>query len=191
MIWKDVVGYEGIYEVSDQGQIRSVDRMVNCRGGKRMAKGKVLAPHPSDRPYLHVVLQNGKRATKRVHKIVAEAFFGPDNGRVIDHKNGIVTDNRVENLEYVTYRENCFRGKNSEKGEKTSKFRGVYLRPKKKGERKNDLWGAKISFNQKNFYIGTFETEKEAHLAYESMKMEPVEYFEERKLKRIFGVRQD
>lgn len=187
-IWKDVVGYEGLYLVSNLGVVKGVDRMVKCKGDSfRPVKGKVLSAHPSDRPYLHVVLQNGKRKTQRVHIIVANAFLGEANGRVVDHKNGIVTDNRAENLEYVTLRENSFRGANSERGGKTSKYRGVYLRPKKKGQRLNDKWGVDISFNQKKYYIGTFCTEEEAHLAYEKYKDMDESFFADRKARRIFG----
>jgi len=187
-VWRDVVGYEGLYLVSNMGIVKGVDRMVKCKGDSfRPVKGKVLSAHPSDRPYLHVILQNGKRTTRRVHIIVAQAFMGEANGLVIDHKNGVVTDNRVENLEYVTLRENSFRGALSERGSKTSKYRGVFLKPKKEGQQKEDKWCATISFSQKTYHIGTFKDEHSAHLAYEKYKEMPVEFFIDRKSKRIFG----
>tara|TARA_R110000787_G_scaffold265480_3_gene371470 strand:- start:134 stop:817 length:684 start_codon:yes stop_codon:yes gene_type:complete len=183
-VWKDVVGYEGFYRVSSLGVVKGVDRIAKVRNGTRSVEGKILSAHPSDRPYLHVILQNGKRTTRRVHIIVAQAFLGEANGLVIDHKNGVVTDNRVENLEYVTLRENSFRGGLSEKNRnKSSNYRGVhYFKDAKK-------WRSSISFNQKPYHIGSFDDEHSAHLAYENVKDKPESFFIDMKSKRALEIK--
>lgn len=99
--WRDVVGWEGFYEVSSLGRVRSIRRR-NCVGG-------VLAPDGVQVKYLRVKLQaNGRSRRRRVHVLVAEAFLGPrpvgPTGRLLDvcHKNGDNNDNRVINLRYDT-----------------------------------------------------------------------------------------
>ena len=98
--WKRVLGYEGLYEVNELGQIRSLPRATT--------KGKILVPYTSkSNGYQYISLsQNNKRGTKRVHRIVMEAFCGKRDDMLINHKNGIKTDNRLENLEYCTQSEN-------------------------------------------------------------------------------------
>ena len=116
-IWKTVVGWEGHYEVSDQGRVRSLDRIVKARhgawhkpgvtySGTRRMKGRVLRPGASTSGHLHVVLRNPKKS-RTIHAIVAEIFIGPrPNGMEIRHLNGNPADNRLVNLEYGTRSEN-------------------------------------------------------------------------------------
>lgn len=103
-MWKPVVGYEGLYEVSDLGNVRSVDRTVwHSRGFEMTLKGKPLAQNPRG-GYLRACLtKDGKHKTISVHKLVLEAFVGkrPD-GQDICHNNGNRTDNRLTNLRYDT-----------------------------------------------------------------------------------------
>ena len=103
-IWKDIKNYEG-YQVSNFGRIRSLDRMVNCPlNGKRLIKGKILKPGRGSNGYLSVNLCG---STNNVHKLVAEAFIpNPENKPCIDHINTDKMDNRVENLRWVTHKEN-------------------------------------------------------------------------------------
>lgn len=103
--WRDIYGFEGLYQVSNLGRVRSLDRWTH--GGKRLRPGIVMTPtHHREYPALNLV-RDGKITAVRIHVLVAEAFIGgrPD-GRVINHINGVKTDNRVVNLEYVTHREN-------------------------------------------------------------------------------------
>ena len=107
-VWKDVVGYEGMYQVSNLGRIRSLDRFVNSSViniGKKKTKGRILKQCICH-GYLVVSLgKNGK--TQRVHRLVANEFIpNPENKPHIDHINTIRTDNRVENLRWVTAKEN-------------------------------------------------------------------------------------
>lgn len=111
-IWLPVKGYEGLYEVSDLGRIRSVPRVIDRRYmGKTDARqsygGRVLIAYPNSHGYLHVGLwSKNKRQARIVHRLVAEAFLSGPSERTVNHKNGIKTDNRAANLEWATYSEN-------------------------------------------------------------------------------------
>lgn len=102
--WLPVVGYEGLYEVSDQGRVRSLPRPGSTRTW-RIYGGKVLTP-ASCRGYLSVKLPKGSRS---VHSLVAEAFIGsrPD-GMVVRHGENGSSDNSVGNLSYGTQKQNIY-----------------------------------------------------------------------------------
>lgn len=99
--WKDVTGYEGLYQVSDQGNVRS----LNWRGSKG-TKNLWLKPH--NKGYLQVELaKNGVRKTFTVHRLVANAFVpNPDKLPVINHIDEDKQNNRAENLEWCTHKRN-------------------------------------------------------------------------------------
>lgn len=108
-VWKDISGYEGLYQVSSFGKVRSLDRFVRGnRDNLRKQKGITLKPSLSNRGYHLVSLcKGGKSETCRVHRLVMQAFSEPVVGKDhINHKNGIKTDNRIENLEWCTPQEN-------------------------------------------------------------------------------------
>lgn len=107
-IWKPVKGYEGLYEVSNKGNVRSVDRYVRNDKQYRLLKGKPMKTFPNLYGYLKTNLyKNGQRKLHSVHRLVAEAFIpNPSNLPCIDHINTIKTDNRVENLRWCTNKEN-------------------------------------------------------------------------------------
>jgi len=100
--WRPVVGYEPLYAVSDKGRVKRVAT------GKGSREGHVLRPALNHKGYPMVGLSKaGKLRAFAVHTLVALAFLGPrPEGLQINHKNGRKNDNRVENLEYVTPREN-------------------------------------------------------------------------------------
>jgi hypothetical protein len=102
-IWKSVVGFENIYSVSNIGRIRR-----DAPGCGKTFPGKILKQPVGSNGYSIVCLTNlGCHRVRLVHQLVAYAFLGPRPlNIVINHKNGIKTDNRLENLEYCTIGEN-------------------------------------------------------------------------------------
>jgi hypothetical protein len=102
--WRPVVGYEGFYEVSDRGQVRSLDRVV----GHKQLKGRILRPAPNGGGHLAVALcKNGSQSTKKVHSLVAEAFIGPrPDGMEVRHGRNGKLDNSLANLCYGTPKQN-------------------------------------------------------------------------------------
>lgn len=108
-IWKDIPGYSGLYQVSNDGCVKSLLRRVNGpKKNGRKVKEMILKPCVIKDGYLAVVLHKcGKRKTQKIHRLVALAFIpNPDNKPEIDHINTNRTDNRVENLRWVTRKEN-------------------------------------------------------------------------------------
>lgn len=106
-VWVDIKGYEGIYQISNLGRVRSLDRWINHIRGEKIIKGKLLKPN-NCKGYLSVDLcKDGKRNHIKIHRLVAEAFIpNPEDKPCVDHINTNPSDNRVENLRWVTYREN-------------------------------------------------------------------------------------
>lgn len=104
-IWKDIQGFEGYYQVSNLGRVKSLERSINTYFGKRLKKEKIKKPQTHNQGYLIVWLPIV--GTKLIHRLVAKEFIpNPKNLEFVNHKNGIKTDNRVENLEWVTRQEN-------------------------------------------------------------------------------------
>ena len=161
-IWKDIPNYEGYYQASNLGRIKSLSRIV-LRKGKYpfMSKEKVLKPALIPLGYYQIVLhKNGIKKGKSIHSLVAESFLNhKPNGHklVVNHKNFNREDNRVENLEIITNRENT----NKKHIKSSSKYVGVYF------YKRVSKWVAQIWVNGKKKILGYFENEYDAYLAYQ------------------------
>ena len=99
--WKPVVGYEGLYEVSNMGRARSFPR-------KGTKGGVIGVSYDSNKHYAHIALtKHGKSRTVSLHRVVAKAWIpNPENKPQVNHMDGDKTNNRVDNLEWVTNLEN-------------------------------------------------------------------------------------
>lgn len=106
--WKDIQNYEGYYIVSNTGRIKSLDRIEKINGWQRIKRGKELIPYNCGAGYLVVCLaKNGYKRKFYIHRIVAETFIpNINNKKEVDHIDTIVTNNRIDNLRWVTRSEN-------------------------------------------------------------------------------------
>jgi hypothetical protein len=108
-IWKMVSGYEGLYEVSSYGRLKSCNKTVKGpHNSTQIRKGRILKLRPSSNGYAMPVLYRNNMFTGfALHRLVITHFKkNTDNKPIINHKNGNKTDNHIGNLEYVTYSEN-------------------------------------------------------------------------------------
>lgn len=121
-IWKPVVGYEGFYEISNLGRLRSVERITKRPEGEWHFKQKIIRAFKTKKGYLRTRLyKNGVAETLSIHRLVLTAFVpNPQNSPMINHKNEIKSDNRLENLEW------CDNGYNQRYGNaQVSKYRKI------------------------------------------------------------------
>jgi len=152
-IWKDIKDYEGIYKVSNLGNVKSL----------RFGKEKILKiSFNSVNGYNHVVLYKDKTPRMySLHRLIYREFIGElIEGLVIDHINGIKTENNVENLQQISYRANTTKGERIKNG--TSKYVGVIWH---KGNKK---WQAMIRIKKERKHLGYFHNEEEAAAAYQA-----------------------
>ena len=108
-MWLDVKGFEDTYKISDTGEVWSKDRLcVDSKGRKRFRKGQKLNPDIASNGYYRVTLaKNGKKVQKYLHRLLAEYFIpNPDNLPQVNHKDGNKLNCCIENLEWVSAREN-------------------------------------------------------------------------------------
>ena len=178
-VWKDVVGYEGLYQVSNLGRIRKI-RKKNLYSKNKMCPliSNIMTPRFVTGGYLSVRLTKDKKSKgKRVHRAVAEAFIqNPGKKETVNHKDFDKTNNHVSNLEWMTNAENInhafkngrFKSSSIRKRSikknmpLTSKYMGVHYDTKK------DRFIAQITYNGVNNYLGTFKKEIDAAIAYKN-----------------------
>lgn len=110
--FRDVINYEGLYQVSNYGRIKSLDKVVDTNNqyykkSKKILKGKILKQRILRKYYCVGLTKNKKQKTNFVHRLVAQAFISnPNNLPCVNHKDGNKKNNKAENLEFVTHKEN-------------------------------------------------------------------------------------
>ena len=116
-IWKDYKDYEGLYQASNLGRMRSLDRWVSKNGSMQFIKGRILKLRTDKCGYLHVVLsKNNKVKAYLVHRIIAETFLpNTDNLPQVNHKDENKLNNVVSNLEWCTHEYNVNYGTRNER----------------------------------------------------------------------------
>lgn len=158
--WKAITGYEGLYEISNFGRIKSLNRLDSMG---RVVEETIKAQHIGTTGYPATTLnKDGKKKTKVVHQLVAESFLGhiPDNyNGVVNHIDNIKTNNRLDNLEVVSSRYNTQYSKSTE---------GIY-------ERRNKF-EVYIRIDGKKTYLGSY-TSKEEALKVRNKKLQEVDTF--------------
>ena len=116
-MWKNIKNFENCYQVSTDGEVRSLDRKIDTKNGTRTYKGKLLKPNIGTNGYYYVILSNGGVSkTAYIHRLVAEAFLqNPNRLSDVDHINENKLDNSLINLRYLSHFSNASRsntGKN-------------------------------------------------------------------------------
>lgn len=145
-IWKDVIGYEGYYQVSNIGNVYSNRRTI------------VLKHREGRDGYLNVSLSvDGKKKLKKIHRLVYESFIGElDRSLVIDHIDNNPHNNHVSNLRQITTRKNTTRGKVNKTG-----LTGVRF------FKQIEKYGSEIQIEGKSYFLGVHESKKGAKKAYD------------------------
>jgi hypothetical protein len=163
-IWKDIPDYEGLYQVSDLGRVKSYGGKVCTRLGKlqRINPERILKQGLDGRKYfITIICKFFKRKTFRVHKLVAMAFLNhkPDGTQriVVDHISNNGLDNRAKNLQLISNRKNSSKNRLN----RTSGITGVALR-------KNGKYVASICYKGNSTHLGTFKTKYEAYKCYQN-----------------------
>ena len=159
-IWKDIPNYEGFYQVSSFGNVKSLKREINRGNNILPVQERLLRPANNVHGYYMVNLcKNGIQKTHKIHQLVAVTFLDHDiNGMksVVNHKDFNKLNNHVSNLEIVTQRENT-----SQKHLKsTSQYTGVCW------DKHAKKWLSSIKIKGKSKHIGLFTSELEASRAY-------------------------
>lgn len=167
VVWKEIIGYEDRYMVSNTGIVKSIDRYVlnKLTGNLNFKKSRELySKHKSG--YSQVTLmKDGKPKIYKVHRLVAIHFISnPKNKKFVNHKDGNRSNNHVDNLEWCTQWENNTHKSLNRKS--TSKYPGVSFTSSIK------KWRAQLRYKGKSYNMGYFDLEEEAFGAVLSKRKE-------------------
>jgi hypothetical protein len=156
-IWKDIVGFEGLYQISNYGNVKSCKRLVNAKSGQRLVNERLLSLGKDRDGYLMAILcQDGIKKTVKIHRLVANAFIDMIEGKnLVNHIDSIKSNNIVSNLEWVSSLENICHSKSKLKS--SSKYIGVCY------HKRDKTFRASGRINGKNINLGNFKTEEDAY----------------------------
>lgn len=162
-IWKDIIGYEGYYQISNLGRVKFLERKV-CHGGKREGIVQIFPEkmnrfHLGKRGYYVTDLVVDKvRQTKTIHRLIAIHFIpNPSNKKYVNHIDKNPLNNSIDNLEWVSNMENMCHAMKLKGG--SSKYIGVSW------DSHHKKWKSGIYHNGKSLHIGIFDTEDDAYAA--------------------------
>ena len=156
-IWKDIPDYEGYYQISNLGRVKSLEKTLIINKRKCVYKALIKKNGIAKRGYWEVsFFKNGKGIRKKIHRLLAICFIdNPKNNPQVNHIDGNRLNNEISNLEWVNNRENsCHRVKSSNS---TSQYTGVsYFK-------RDNKWRSSIQVNGVSIRFGMFKTEEEAY----------------------------
>lgn len=160
-IWKPIKGYEGIYEISNIGRVKSLRRIVNNGYCDYFIEEKILKTSMNTDGYLKITLiKCKKRKTYKIHQLIAIAFLNhiPKGSTiVVDHIDNNKLNNNINNIQLITSRLNSSKDKKNF----SSKYTGVFLCKHLK------KWVSRIYIKGKRVYLGSYSNEIEASSAYQ------------------------
>ena len=161
-IWKDIPGYERLYQASNKGRIKSIERKISGR----VFKGHILVQSMGARRYLQVSLcRDSKRHSFFIHKLIAKTFLNPQQiDYEVDHKDRNVENNYLNNLR-LSNKSNNAANRGKRKGT-SSIYKGVSK------NRNRNKWQSAIKHNYISYFLGYFYSEGEAAKAYDRKAIE-------------------
>jgi len=154
-IWKDVVGFENLYQISNLGQVKSLERTIK----NRKIKSKIIKTFLINNKYLKCTLHKENKSFKFfIHRLVCLHFLPIiENKNQVNHIDKNSLNNNLNNLEWVSRIENMCHAYKTIKT--SSKYTGVYWK------NREQKWFSEISINNKNIYLGRFDNEEDAYQA--------------------------
>lgn len=154
-VYKKIKGFES-YEISNYGNVKSLPKQLKNRYGYYYSKEKILTSNIGYQGYRFQKI-NDKMFS--IHRLVAEYFLDKIEGKnIVNHKDSNILNNNVENLEWVTNRENIHHYENTQN--RSSKYTGVSW------DKNRSKWSSKIKVNGKTINLGRFENELDAYKKY-------------------------
>ena len=155
--WIPVDGYEGFYEIHPKGLIRSLTRMIVYKNGRKaIHKGRIRKPSVSEYN-LMALSKDGKTKMFKLSRLVATHFLpNKNNHPVVNHIDGNKHNDNVQNLEWCTYSDNNLHAFENGLNKKKHGTPGIFY------EKRREKWAAYLYRENKNIFVGRFDTKEEA-----------------------------
>ena len=175
-IWKDVINFEGIYKVSNLGNVKRIFGTIGVN--LKYKHNYNLKPLDNGFGYFRIKLsKNGVSKRYMLHRIIAEAFLlNPNKLRVVNHINENKKDNRLINLEWCTHSENSLKYNelNPIRKNTIKKSKGYVL------DKRTGIFYSRIGVNGKNIHLGSFNTKEDAIQAYNKAYDEKIKLYKQK-----------